>query len=702
MPAIDGVVDSRNTDPGGSEPELAPYDGSTISDHEAAPGSAVRAVFTPSGLTGTFAAGTTILAAARALGVDLDSVCGGKGLCGRCQVRIGAGAFAKWQITSTPDNVSPPGPVEHAYRGRRPLADGHRLGCATQLLGPAVVDVPPESQLHKQVVRKGLMLQDLVLDPMITLHYLEIPPEPDDEQGDSALDRIRNELQRVWNIDGVVPVFEALNLLHPALGTAAGAMTVAIRDQYLIAAWPGFVDRVAGIAIDIGSTTIAGHLVDLATGEILASAGRMNPQIRFGEDLMSRVSYAMMNPGGATALTAAVQFELDALVTELIGETELDRSQVLDFVLVGNPIMHHLALGIDPSPLGQAPFTLATSDAIVVRAPKLGINCPTAQVYVAPCIAGHVGADTMAAILAEGPHRSDAMQLLIDVGTNAEIVLGNRDGLYAASSPTGPAFEGAQLSCGQRATAGAIERVRVDATTLEPRFKVIGCDLWSDEDGFADAIRHVGVTGVCGSGVIELVAELYLAGVIDEHGVIRGEVAERSARIISQERTFAYVIDVGPPTISLLQTDVRAIQLAKAALRAGVDLLCERADITAIDEIRLAGAFGAHIDPLHAMVLGLIPDAPLEQVRAVGNAAGAGAVRALVSREQRTEMESVVGSISKVETALEPKFQALFVDALAIPHRTAQMSHLRHHVELPPATGDTGLPRRRRNRKDAS
>ncbi|MEX2325051.1 MAG: ASKHA domain-containing protein [Nitriliruptoraceae bacterium] len=685
------------------EPRDVEHDGAVAVGSESAREPAVRAVFTPSGHTGVFPSGTTVLEAARELGVDLDSVCGGKGLCGRCQVRIVDGAFAKWQITSGPDNVSSPGSVEQQYRGRRPLPDEHRLGCATRIFGPVVIDVPPESQLHKQIVRKGLILQDLVLDPMITLHYLEVPPEPDDAQGDSALDRIRAELARAWQIDGIVPIFEALHLLHPALATASGAMTVAVRDRHLIAAWPGLVDRIAGIAIDIGSTTIAGHLVELSTGDILASAGRMNPQIRFGEDLMSRVSYAMMNPGGATALTAAVQFELDALVTELITETELDRSQVLDFVLVGNPIMHHLALGIDPSPLGQAPFTLATSDAIEVRASKLGINCPSAQVYVAPCIAGHVGADTMAAILAEGPHRSDAMQLLVDVGTNAEIVLGNRDGLYAASSPTGPAFEGAQLSCGQRATAGAIERVRIDPATLEPRFTVIGSDLWSDEDGFTDAVAHVGITGVCGSGVIELVAELYLAGVIDEHGVIRGELAERSARIVAQQRTFAYVVHAGPPAITLLQTDVRAIQLAKAALRAGIDLLCERAGVSAIDEIRLAGAFGAHIDPLHAMVLGLIPDAPLDQVQAVGNAAGAGAVRALVSRQQRTEMETVVGSITKIETALEPKFQQLFVDALAIPHRIAQMPHLRDHVELPAATASTmQSTRRRRSRKEAS
>ncbi|MEX2328655.1 MAG: ASKHA domain-containing protein, partial [Nitriliruptoraceae bacterium] len=502
-----------------------------------------------------------------------------------------------------------------------------------------------------------------------------------------------------WDVTDVHPTFAVLPTLHAALDGADGALTAAVRDGALVAAWPGFVDRIVGVAIDVGSTTIAGHLVDLSTGEVLASAGRMNPQIRYGEDLMSRVSYAMLNVGGATALTAAVQFELDTLVTELIDEAGVDRSRVLDLTLVGNPIMHHLALGIDPSPLGQSPFTLATRDAVVLRATDLGITCPAAHVYVGPCIAGHVGADTAAAILSEGPHRGDAVQLLVDVGTNAEIVLGNRDGLFAASSPTGPAFEGAQLSCGQRATIGAIDRVRIDPDTLEPRVHVIGIEPWSDQPGFDDTAARVGMTGVCGSGIIELVAELYLAGVIDAAGVIRGELATRTDRVESDERTFRYRLT---DDVSISQTDVRAVQLAKAALRAGIDLLLERSGIDTVDEIRLAGAFGAHIDARHAMVLGLIPDCPLEQVRSVGNAAGAGAVRALVSRAQREEMEAVVREVTKVETALEPRFQTLFVDALALPHRTAPSVHLARVVTLPTATDTSTTRTRRRRPREAS
>lgn len=659
-----------------------------------------RVVFTPSGLSGDVPHGTTVLEAARDLGVDLDTVCGGRGKCGRCQVVVAPGSYAKWGITVEDDDVSPRGPLETDYRGRRPLGPGHRLGCATEIRGDVVVDVPPESQIHRQIVRKGLALEGVVVDPMISLHYLVVPDEAEEQQGTSALDRIRAQLAQTWDLHDITPIFEVLASLHSALELQQGELTVAIRDRTLIAAWPGFVDRAFGAAIDIGSTTIAGHLVDLASGEVVATAGRMNPQIRFGEDLMSRVSYAMMNPGGATALTAAVQFELDNLVSELVDAADVDRSLVLDLTLVGNPIMHHLVLGVDPTPLGQSPFTLATSDAVEVRAPQLGISCPSARVYVGPCIAGHVGADTAAAILAEGPHRSDHSVLLIDVGTNAEIVLGDRHhGLWAASSPTGPAFEGAQLTSGQRATTGAIERVRIDPATLEPRFTVIGSDLWSDDPGFAAEASRTGITGICGSGIIEVIAELFLAGVIDDHGVIRAEVAGRTDRVVADERTHAYVVHRGETELRITQNDVRAVQLAKAALRAGIDLLMEHAGYDHVDEILLAGAFGAHIDPLHAMVLGLIPDAPLASVRSVGNAAGGGAVRALVSQQQRREMEEVVRTVTKVETATEPRFQDLFVAALGIPHTSASTQQLAEVVVLPrPGSGVPTSPKGRRRR----
>ena len=624
-----------------------------------------RIVFTPAGLQGSVPEGSSVLDAARAFGVDLDSVCGGRGICGRCQVEPSLGDFAKWAIQARRDNLSAPGALEAAYSGRRPLPEHRRLGCAAKVLGDVVIDIPASSQIHKQVIRKSVDVGDLALDPIFSLHYL----------GDEDLPAA---LSDGWGI----------TVSPPTVPLPHGDKTVAVRGRAkVVAAWPGFVDRVGGIAVDVGSTTIAGHLVDVTTGEILATAGRMNPQIRFGEDLMSRVSYVMMNPGGDVELTAAVHAAINERAMELIDDAGLDAADVLDVTLVGNPIMHHLALGLDPTPLGQAPFTLALADAHLTTATALELDLPNASVYIAPCIAGHVGADTAAAILNEGPHRGDAVQLLVDVGTNAEIVLGNNERLYAASSPTGPAFEGAQISAGQRATTGAIERVRIDRDSLEPSVRVIGSLRWSTDEGFNDATSASGVTGICGSGIIEAVSELVMSGVIDNQGVIRGDAAARSPRVVADGRTFAYVLH---DELRITQADVRAIQLAKAALRAGIQLLIEHAGFDRIDEIRLAGAFGAHIDPAHAMVLGLIPDAPLDTVRAVGNAAGSGAVRLLLSAQQRREVEAVVRTVTRIETATEPRFQELFVEALAFPHAVA-----------PAATSNAGRRRRRAARSNS-
>jgi uncharacterized 2Fe-2S/4Fe-4S cluster protein (DUF4445 family) len=280
------------------------------------------------------------------------------------------------------------------------------------------------------------------------------------------------------------------------------------------------------------------------------------------------------------------------------------------------------------------------------------------------------------------------MTLLVDVGTNAEIVLGNKDRLVACSSPTGPAFEGAQISCGQRAAPGAIERVRIDPATLEPRFKVIGSDLWSDDPGFEKSVAGLGITGVCGSGIIEVIAEMYLAGIINQDGVLDGRLAARSPRIVENGRTFAYVLHravAGTNTVEMkiTQNDVRAIQLAKAALYAGVALLMDRLGIDQVDRIRLAGAFGSHIDVKYATILGMLPDCDLSHVRSAGNAAGTGARIALLDATSRGVIEDLVRRIEKVETAIEPRFQQHFIEAMAIPHKTAPYSNLRKAVELP-------------------
>jgi len=650
-------------------------------------------IFTPSGRRGRFAAGTIVLDAARALGVDIDSVCGGRGICGRCQVQQSVGSFAKHGIESSADHLSPFSAAEVEYRDARGLDDERRLSCVAQLRGDAVIDVPMESQVYRQVVRKGLDIRDFHIDPVVRLHYVQVtPPELASPSGDLA--RLQSALEAEWGLTDLEADLHVIRALQPALEVGKWAVTVAVHDGRTISAvWPGLHEKAYGVAIDVGSTTIAGHLADLSDGSVLASNGVMNPQIRFGEDLMSRVSYAMMHPQGAAEMTAAVRTTLNGLLAGLAAKAGIKRDEILELSMVGNPIMHHLVLGIDPVPLGSAPFALATAGAVRIRAAELELKThPGARVYLLPCIAGHVGADTAGVILAEAPHVGEVVSLVVDVGTNAEIVLGNRDRLLAASSPTGPAFEGAQISSGQRAAPGAIERVRIDRQTLEPRFRVIGSDSWSDDAAFAEASRETGVTGICGSGIVEVVAELFLAGVITSDGVIDGSVAARSSRVMADGRTFSYLLHdgsaAGRPRILVTQNDVRAIQLAKAALYAGARLLMDHLAVESIDEVKLAGAFGSQIDPFHAMVLGLIPDCDLARVRSAGNAAGTGALIALLSRAARIEIEDVVRTVEKIETAVEPDFQQHFVEAMAFPHRTAAYPHLSGVVELPARPSD--------------
>ena len=667
-----------------------------------------RVVFTPSGLDGVVEDGVTVLEAARQLGADIDSVCGGRGICGRCQITPSTGVFAKWGVTVTESALSSSAETETNYRAKRALVPGNRLGCAARICGDVVIDVPAISQVHKQIVRKDLDLEPITVDPIFSLYYLTIPEA---QLGDSvsAADALANAVAEQHKVEAPQVARRALSTLHSAMAKADGEVTVAVRysqDQdEIVAAWPGFVDAAYGIAVDVGSTTVAGHLCELLTGEIVGSYGLMNPQIRFGEDLMSRVSYVMMNPGGDAELTKAIRTSLDDLVGNLVLSAGISRNSVLEIAIVGNPIMHHIVLGIDPTPLGMAPFVLATNESVSGWANELDLDLPNARYYVGPCIAGHVGADTAAAILAEGPHRSKEMQLLVDIGTNAEIVLGNTVHQFAASSPTGPAFEGAQISAGQRATAGAIEHVRIDRETLEPRIKVIGSTLWSDEPGFAESLGDTTITGICGSGIIEVIGEMYLSEIIDTDGVVRGELATKSNRIVADDRTFSYLFyENGETKLYVTQNDVRAIQLAKAALRAGIDLLVEHAGSPVVHDIRLAGAFGAHIDPVYAMVLGLVPDCPVAGVRAVGNAAGAGAVQSLLSRKLRHEMESTVRGVTKIETATEPRFQQLFVEAMAFPHKTALTPNLATVIDLPERaeTSSDGSGRSARRRRSTS
>ncbi len=668
-------------------------------------------LFMPSGKRGHFPVGTPVLEAARQLGVYVESVCGGRATCGRCQVSVQEGNFAKHKIVSSNDHLSPIGPKERRYAEVRDLPEGRRLSCSALIQGDLVIDVPQDTVINAQVVRKAADERVIARDPAVHMCYVEVE-EPDMHKPLGDLDRLKAAIAADWKYDNLEVDFNLIPQVQSILRKGEWRVTAAIHRDLnterprLIALYPGLKNEAYGIACDIGSTTIAMHLSSLLSGRTVASAGASNPQIRFGEDLMSRVSYVMMNPDGREAMTNAVREALNGLIDKVCADGGVSRQDILNAVFVGNPIMHHLFLGIDPTELGGAPFALAVSGAVHLKSADIGLpmNAGT-RIYMLPCIAGHVGADAAAATLAEGPHRQDEMMLLVDIGTNAEIVLGNRHRVVAASSPTGPAFEGAEISSGQRAAPGAIERVRIDPITLEPRYRVIGIEPWSDEPGFEETAAKIGVTGICGSAIIEVVAEMFLTGIISEDGVVDGTMAARSPRILQNGRTYSYLLRDGEPRITVTQNDIRAIQLAKAALYAGVKLLMDKQGIDHVDRIGLAGAFGTFIDPKYAMVLGLIPDCELDKVKAVGNAAGTGARMALLNRGHRREIEETVRKIEKIETALESKFQEHFVYAMALPNKVDSFPELAKVVTLPERKqlsddgGEGGGRRRRRSRE---
>ncbi len=631
----------------------------------------------PSGRRGQVAKGTNLLDAARQLGVELESICAGRQTCGKCQILVEAGHFPKHALTSSPDHLSPPDGREAKYLDRHALAAGRRLACACEVQGDLLIVVPEESQARKQIVAKAATDRAIDVQPAVRQVYVEVQPAEIESHG-GDWERLQAALAAQWQLTDLTIDPLALAGLQPALAAGKQAVTVTVwQEREVLRVQPGYAEGAYGLAVDVGSTTVVAHLCDLRTGTVVATESAMNPQVRYGEDLMSRVSYVMMHPDGTEKMHAAVIATLQTLAEQAVAAAAITLADIVDVVLVGNTVMHHLLLGLSPVELGGAPFALAVSEPVDLKARDLGLRLnPAARVHVLPCIAGHVGADNVAVQLAEAPQTSDDLMLIVDVGTNAEIVLGDRGGVLCCSSPTGPAFEGAQITHGQRAAPGAIERVRIDPATLEPRWKVIGHPEW-----IAPGETTARATGICGSGIIEAVAELFLAGVVDANGLFSEEAAARSPRVQYTGRAGAFVLAdaeqsaTGQP-ITVTQADVRAIQLGKAALYAGVKLLMQARGVTAVDRIVLAGAFGSYIDPRHAMILGLIPDCALERVVAVGNAAGDGARIALLNRFARLDAGRIARENTHVQTAVNPNFQAEFVAAIAIPHAGDVFPHL--------------------------
>lgn len=625
-----------------------------------------RVIFTPSGIRASAEDGQSVFDVALGAGVDIQSICGGKGLCRRCQFELEPGEHAKYGMRVAADHLSGWTESEERAARRGDLKPGRRLACRARIRGDVVIEVPHDARHLAASISKVSTGVSTTLDPGVRLHMCELPaPSLDDNTSDSEM------LVRALGEFGIAPrpTLHVLAKLQPLLAANERRLIAVVRDgETLVDLWPPSLSDIYGAAIDIGSTSLALYLYDLSTGDLVHQAAAMNPQIRYGEDLMSRVSYVMLNKGGEARLTEEVRKGIAGMITDACTALSIAIEQVLELVLVGNPVMHHLFLGLNPVELGQAPFTPAIRDWFETGASEFGMGLsPAARIATLPLVGGHVGADTTGAYLTQIDAMAGRSVLLVDIGTNAEIVLSHAGRVAACSSPTGPAFEGAEISAGVRATPGAIERVRIDRETGRPRFKLIGSDEWlSDAD---PDIADKRVVGICGSGIFEVMVELASAGLVDAGGLFRPEA---SPRLVQDGAAWKFLaVDRPGNPIFVRQTDVRAVQLAKAALAAGVRLLADHLGCEEFDEVLLAGAFGTHLDPEYVAHIGIIPGADAGRIRSIGNAAGMGAALALLNRAEKERIIAAVPQIEKVETATEPRFQEYFVAGMAFPTASA-------------------------------
>ncbi|MEM7330893.1 MAG: ASKHA domain-containing protein [Chloroflexota bacterium] len=667
-------------------------------------------LFMPSGRRGIIEQGKTVLEAARQVGVEIESICGGVMSCNKCRVQLEAGHFDKHGITSDESHLTPASDEEMALLERLKSTDC-RLSCQAEIQGDVLIFVPEESRAQKQVIRKSATDRVIDIKPAVRQYYVEVErAELGEHRGDWG--RLQASLKSKWGLENLTIDVHVLHYLQETLRKESWCVTVTIwHDREVIDVKPGYQEGAYGLAVDIGSTTIAGHLCDLRTGDVLATESIMNPQITYGEDLMSRVSFAMTNNDGLRKMHTAVIRALNKLAQSAARSVGLQPDDIYEAVFAGNTTMVHILLNINPIELGGAPFALANRDSMDIKARDLGLRFhKNSNIHILPAEAGHVGADNVAALIAEAPYNQDEMLLMVDVGTNAEIALGNKTQMMSASSPTGPAFEGAQIEHGMRAAPGAIERVRISKETKKASFRVIGEETWSADwqigiDVSPEDQPAYLATGICGSGIIEVVAEMFLADILNPDGRFNPDL--KSDRVRWNGRKGEYILATEKETsngqvIIVTQDDVRNIQLAKAALYAGAKLLMNRMGVQTVDKIVMAGAFGSYIDPKYAMILGLIPDCDLDKVSAVGNAAGDGARIALLNKTKRLEAQKIATWVTYVETAVDPEFQNEFVGAIHLPHATDNFPHLNGILpEKKVSDSQSGRSTRRRRRNRA-
>ncbi|MHB8986486.1 MAG: ASKHA domain-containing protein [Eubacteriales bacterium] len=647
-----------------------------------------RVIFQPSGRRGKVEDGTTLLDASHELGVDIEAVCGAVKVCGKCKVKVEEGFFEKFNIDSKMSNLSPLQEEEKEFLTDEMIADNYRLACCCEVHGDILVFVPEESRGAKQVVLETGKDRTYNLDPAIRKYYVELAKATlEDHVGD--YERLAEALHKKYGLPENLAIdYFCLTKLPDTIRDSEWKVTATVwDDKEIINVEQGLAEKTVGLAIDIGTTTVAAYLCDLRTGEVIIRDSMMNPQVRYGEDVLSRITYHMMNDDGLEKLHKAIIEGVNTLADRMTKEAGLNYTDIMEVTLVFNTVMQHIALNIDPKFVGRSPFTACVKSALNIKARDLGIKVnKCAYIHTLPVEAGFVGPDNVACLIAEEPYKqTDEVRLLIDIGTNGEIDVGNGHRMMCTSCATGPALEGAQIKFGMRAAPGAIEKIMIDPETLEPTYKVIG------REEFYPQIQYTEAKGFCGSGIIDIIAELFKSGIINKSGRFNLKQLESVTPRVrkGEDGKPEYVCAWAKETaigkdITITQGDVRAVQLAKSALYCGAEYLMEKYGVDKFGSIALAGAFGSYIDRESAMVMGMLPDCDLERVKAVGNAAGDGAKLALLDRGKRREAQEIARQVEFVETAVEPDFQERFALAMAFPHATHKFPSIQHILDKIP------------------
>jgi len=667
-------------------------------------------IFQPSGRRGEVPKGINIIEASRLLGVDIETLCGEKKVCGKCIVRIEEGLFEKYGITSSPDNVSPWQEEEDKFITPDRREKGFRLGCVAEIKGDILVFVPEESRAGKQVVSKAARDIYIEHNPAVRIYHVQVDP-PSFEEPTADFERVCRGLERDYGIKDLTVDIFTLRQLPSALRDGNWCVTASVwNNREIIRFRPGKVEHAYGLAIDVGTTTVAAYFCDLTTMEVIDTVSMMNPQCKYGEDVMARITYHMTNPDGLQRMSDDIIEGLDSLIEKAIANTyppkkkkkkkkgeegpdeyvevaeegrtylRLTRQDIEDITLGGNTAMHHILLNLNPEYVGLAPFPPAIHSSLDIRARDLGIHInPSSYVFVLPIEAGFVGADNVGVLIAEEPYKHEENVLIIDIGTNGELVLGNRHKLISSSCATGPALEGAQLAFGMRAAPGAIERIAIDAATKEVDYKVIGREAWRK---YSEP-KEMKAKGICGSGILDLLAELYRSGVVAKSGVFNKKALKEHPRfrINPDTKQPEFVLAWAEESsidkdIVITQKDVRQIQLAKGALYAGCKLMVKRMGLEKVDSVKIAGAFGTHVDREKALIMGLFPDCEIEMIHGIGNAAGDGCRAALLNVKKRVEANWCSRNVEYIELTVESTFQKEFMGAMQLPHMTDEFPHL--------------------------